>query len=68
MQLTNQSSGKPDMLSQGSTKLDKLSPEFNGGTLDIRKLSGFKRDNQRIQKLQRTNPQKKSRKQSRGEC
>ena len=34
MHLANQSSGKPDTLSQGSTKLDKLSQSSMGGTLD----------------------------------
>ena len=36
MHLANQSSGKPDMLSQGSTKLDKLSQSSMGDTLDKR--------------------------------
>ena len=36
MHLANQSSRKLDMLSQGSTTLDKLSQSSIGGTLDIR--------------------------------
>ena len=34
MHLAKQNSGKPDMLSQGSTKLDKLSQSSMGGHLD----------------------------------
>ena len=36
MHLANQSSGKPDTLSQGSSKLDKLSQSSMGDTLDKR--------------------------------
>ena len=36
MHLANQSSGNPDILSQGSTKPDKLSQSSMGDTLDKR--------------------------------
>ena len=36
MHLANQSSGMPDMLSQGSSKLEKLSQSSMGGTLGKR--------------------------------
>ena len=39
MHLANQSSGKPDTLSQGSSKLDKLSQSSMGDTLDIREVT-----------------------------
>ena len=60
MHLANQSSGKPDMLSQGSSKLDKLSQSSIGDTLD--KMGSLRDQGQNAENP--VNPEK----QSRGEC
>ena len=55
MHLANQSSRKPDMLSQGSTKLDKLSQSSMGDTLDKRgspKPQGQTLENQSSEEIQ----------------
>ena len=53
MHLANQSSRKPDMLSQGSSKLDKLSQSSMGDTLDIREATD-PRNEQSSEEIQRS--------------